>query len=71
MISRTRFIRRIYLRYYWRWIQNAVYVMDADSHLYIWVGADYRDGFQPLPDLMILLREFKELKPRNFITMRN
>jgi site-specific DNA-methyltransferase (adenine-specific) len=60
-----------YLEFSRRWIQNAVYVMDADSHLYIWVGADYRDGFQPLPDLMILLREFKELKPRNFITMRN
>jgi site-specific DNA-methyltransferase (adenine-specific) len=60
-----------YLEFSRRWIQNAIYVMDADSHLYIWVGADYRDGFQPLPDLMILLREFKELKPRNFITMRN
>jgi site-specific DNA-methyltransferase (adenine-specific) len=53
------------------WIENAVSIMDADSYLYIWTGADYRDNFQPLPDLMILLREFEHLRPYNFITLRN
>ena len=39
--------------------------------LYIWMGADYRDGFQPLPDFMIMMREFRGIQPKNFITMRN
>ena len=45
--------------------------MARDAHLYIWTGADVRDGFQPLPDLMILLRAMKTLTPRNLVTLRN
>jgi DNA modification methylase len=53
------------------WVTNAVEIMDENSNLYIWIGADYKDNFQPLPDFIILLREFTELKPKNFITLRN
>ena len=60
-----------YLSFSEKWIKNAIEVMLNDAHLYIWIGADYKDNFQPLPDLMILMRKFKELKSRNFITMRN
>jgi len=60
-----------YLRFSEEWVQNAVSVMDRDAHLYVWMGADYRDNLQPLPDFTILMRRFEELKPRNFITMRN
>ena len=36
------------------------------------MGADYKDGFQPLPDFMILMREFSDVfKPRNYLTVRN
>jgi len=34
------------------------------------LGADQADGFQPLPDFMIMMRG-KAFKPRSFITMRN
>lgn len=54
-----------------KWIKNAVKIMDKDAHFYIWIGADYKDNFQPLPDFMIMMREFRELKPKNFITLRN
>jgi len=60
-----------YLRFSEKWIKNGIAIMEDDAHLYIWIGADYRDNFQPLPDFMILMRKFKALKPRNFITMRN
>ncbi len=60
-----------YLDFSKSWIQNAIGIMDKDAHLYIWMGTDYKDNFQPLPDFMILMREFSDLKPRNFITMRN
>lgn len=60
-----------YMDFSEKWIRNTIEIMSTDSHLYIWIGADYRDGFQPLPDLMILMRKFRELQPKNFITLRN
>jgi DNA modification methylase len=60
-----------YLEFSKNWVRNAITIMDRDAHFYIWIGADYRDNFQPLPDFIILMREFKELKPQNIITMRN
>jgi DNA modification methylase len=53
------------------WITNALALASQDAHFYLWIGADYRDGFQPLPDIMLLLREFSSLKPKNYITLRN
>jgi site-specific DNA-methyltransferase (adenine-specific) len=60
-----------YLDFSEKWGRNAVDIMGKDAHLYIWIGADYKDGLQPLPDFIILMRKFTELKPKNFITMRN
>ncbi len=60
-----------YLDFSRKWINNALEILDADSHFYVWLGADYKNDFQPLPDFMILMREFKRLKARNFITLRN
>jgi DNA modification methylase len=60
-----------YIRFSRQWLLNVLSILDDDSSLYIWLGADQNDGFQPLPEFMIMMREFKELKPRSFITMRN
>ncbi|MGA9350545.1 MAG: site-specific DNA-methyltransferase [Anaerolineae bacterium] len=60
-----------YLDFSRMWVSNAITVMKADAHFYVWMGADYKDDFQPLPDFMIMMREFEQLKPRNLITMRN
>lgn len=62
---------RDYLDFSEKWIKNAIEIMDRDAHLYIWIGTDYKDNFQPLPDFMIMMRELEELKPKNFITLRN
>lgn len=60
-----------YLEFSEKWLRNAMSVTSKDAHLYIWLGADYKDNLQPLPDFIILLRKFKELKPKNIITLRN
>ena len=59
-----------YLSFSRQWIKNAIGIMDDNAHLYIWIGADLKGDFQPLPDLMTLMRDFHELKPRNWITLR-
>ena len=60
-----------YMAFSEAWVRNAIEIMDEDSHLYVWIGADYKDNFQPLPDFMIMMRKFNQLKPKNFITLRN
>lgn len=53
------------------WVQAALPVLSQHANLYIWIGADQKNGFQPLPEIMMLMREFNELESRSFITMRN
>ncbi len=60
-----------YLAFSKHWVENACAVMAKDAHLYIWIGADQKDNFQPLPDFMIMMRDINELKPRSYITLRN
>ncbi len=52
------------------WTENINSVLDENSSFYVWLGADQRNGFQPLPDFIIMMRE-TNFKPRSFITMRN
>ena len=52
------------------WTENIHSVLELNSSFYVWLGADQNNGFQPLPDFMLLMREF-DFKTRSFITMRN
>ena len=52
------------------WVRNTLLALEPDSSLYVWLGADQRDHYQPLPDFMVLMREFP-LKARSLITVRN
>jgi len=45
-------------------------VLDEHSSFYVWLGADQNNNFQPLPDFMIMMREYP-FSPRSMITMRN
>ena len=60
-----------YIHFSRAWVGNAISNTKKNAHLYCWIGADYRDNFQPLPDFMILMREFAEVQPKNLITLRN
>jgi DNA modification methylase len=53
------------------WIANCVRNLADNSSFYCWLGANYKRGFHPLPEILILLRSHKELSPRNWITVRN
>lgn len=60
-----------YLKFSEKWVKNSLSIMSDDSSLFVWIGADYKNGFQPLADFIIMMRGFKELKSKNFITLRN
>lgn len=53
-----------------KWIRNTEAILEDDAALYVWMGADQREGFQPLPDFMIMMRS-TGFMPRSFLTMRN
>ena len=60
-----------YMTFSRQWVRNCTLVMAKDAHFYVWLGADMRDNFQPLPDFMIMMRDFAGLTARNLITLRN
>jgi site-specific DNA-methyltransferase (adenine-specific) len=60
-----------YLEFSRLWVNAAAAAAADDAHLYVWLGADWRDGFQPLPDFMLMMRGRTDFAPRNLITLRN
>lgn len=54
-----------------KWVRNTCEVLQNNSSLYVWLGADQNACFQPLPDFMLMMRQFKEFSTRSLITMRN
>lgn len=53
-----------------QWVLSTHTVLLPDSSFYIWLGADQDNGFQPLPEFMLMMRE-TPFRSRSFITMRN
>ena len=60
-----------YMEFSRSWVENTIEILDEDAHFYVWLGADQKDSFQPLPDFMLMMREFEDLEASSFITMRN
>jgi len=59
-----------YIHWCKKWISTTDFALTPNSSLYVWLGADQRSGFQPLPDFMIMMRH-TTFQTRSFITMRN
>lgn len=59
-----------YVRWCEKWVDNTLRALASNASLYVWMGADQNNGFQPLPDFIIMMRT-KSAKPRSFITLRN
>jgi len=52
-----------------QWVQCTLDSLSANASLYVWLGADQQDGFQPLPDFMLMMRALP-VASRSLITMR-
>ena len=59
-----------YINWCRKWISITHDVSAPNASLYVWLGADQKDGFQPLPDFMLMMRS-QPFSPRSYITMRN
>ncbi|MFH1687979.1 MAG: site-specific DNA-methyltransferase [bacterium] len=52
------------------WLENTSDALAENASLYVWLGADQKDHFQPLPQFMALMTE-TGFDSRSWITMRN
>lgn len=53
-----------------KWVKNTFNALDITSCFYLWLGADYKNHFQPLPRFIIMMEE-SGFTSKNFITLRN
>lgn len=59
-----------YVQWCESWVSHTFEALAENSSLYVWLGADQNDGFQPLPDFILMMRD-QPFSPRSMITMRN
>ena len=59
-----------YIEWCRRWVELTDAALSDNASLYVWLGADQNDGFQPLPDFILMMRE-QPFRSRSFVTMRN
>ena len=52
------------------WINLTGKILANDSSLYIWLGADNKNNFEPFAEFIIMMRD-SGFDSKNFITMRN
>lgn len=53
-----------------KWIDNSYQILTPNSSFYVWLGADQKFHFQPLPQFIQMMSDTR-FKSRSFITMRN
>ena len=59
-----------YIEFSRGWIRNSRALQSSDSSLYVWLGADQRNHFQPLPQFMSMMAE-TDFTSKSFLTLRN
>jgi site-specific DNA-methyltransferase (adenine-specific) len=53
-----------------KWISNSFNSLSVNSSIYIWLGADYKNHFQPFASFIQMMKD-SGFNSRNFITLRN
>ncbi|MCM2271999.1 MAG: site-specific DNA-methyltransferase [candidate division Zixibacteria bacterium] len=59
-----------YIAWSERWIENCERYLADNASLYVWLGADQDEHYQPLPQFMEMMSR-RRFQSRSFITMRN
>ncbi len=53
------------------WLDVTMALTAEHASLYLWLGADQHNDFQPLPDVMLLMRSKAPWRSRSLVTLRN
>lgn len=52
------------------WVENTRRLLKDDSSLYVWLGADQKNHFEPFAEFILMMKE-TDFNSRSLITMRN
>ena len=52
------------------WIKNSEAILDENSSLYVWLGADQKNHLEPFAEFILMMKN-TGFKSKSFITMRN
>ena len=53
-----------------KWVNDIHSILSDNSSFYVWLGADQKNGFSPLPEFMQMMKS-TDFKSKSFITLRN
>ncbi|MBK7103893.1 MAG: site-specific DNA-methyltransferase [Ignavibacteriae bacterium] len=70
MIAFEKWDSQTFVKWCKKWINISDKILDENSSLYIWLGADQKNHFEPFAEFILMMKE-SEFKSRSFITMRN
>jgi len=59
-----------FIRWSKSWIENSYNYLLDDASLYVWLGADQKNNFQPFAEFILMMRQ-SGFTSRSLITMRN
>lgn len=59
-----------YVEWSERWLDSTEQFLAEDASLYVWLGADQNNHYQPLPQFMLMMAG-RSFQSRSFLTMRN
>lgn len=59
-----------YIAWCQKWVDNCYRILADNAAFYVWLGADQKEHFQPLPQFMMMMSQ-SGFTARSFITMRN
>ncbi|MGY6551816.1 MAG: DNA-methyltransferase [Erythrobacter sp.] len=63
--------QQIYDQFTAAWLDAVMPMLTDSASLYVWLGADMKNGFHPLPEFCLEMRRRPEWVARNWITVRN
>ena len=41
------------------WIDSTYEILDKNSSLYVWLGADQKNHFEPFAEFILMMKEFR------------
>ncbi|MDH4032598.1 MAG: site-specific DNA-methyltransferase [candidate division Zixibacteria bacterium] len=59
-----------YIEWCRQWVDTSTDVMSDDATMYIWMGADQKNHFQPLPEFMLMMAK-TDFESKSLVTLRN
>lgn len=70
MIAFKKTRAKLFVEWCRKWIALTYKLLDENSSLYIWLGADQKRNFEPFAEFIIMMKE-SGFSSKSFITMRN